>query len=168
MSQPYVRQAFHSPSAPVPNGNYSHAVVQQSSATLHIAGWMGDDPSTGKIVEGGIGAQTVRSSQTSSSIAHIQSQLSTSSCEPQGLAPLLRADTKLASSNAQHPILPPSRQLRPRQDRAPEDLHHRHQAIPRGRCNLGRVGWATVSGEHVCAGKLAVSLLFSPHHGVTK
>jgi 2-iminobutanoate/2-iminopropanoate deaminase len=62
MSQSYTRQSFHSSSAPAPNGNYSHAILQQSSATLHIAGWMGDDPKTGKIVEGGIGAQTVRSS----------------------------------------------------------------------------------------------------------
>lgn len=63
--EPYTRRSFHSPSAPAPNGNYSHAILQQSPATLHIAGWMGDDPSTGKIVEGGIGAQTVRSSQIS-------------------------------------------------------------------------------------------------------
>ncbi|GAB7333758.1 hypothetical protein MBLNU13_g05285t2 [Cladosporium sp. NU13] len=58
MSQPYTRPSFDFPSAPAPNGNYSHAILQQSSATLHIAGWMGDDPETGKIVEGGIGAQT--------------------------------------------------------------------------------------------------------------
>lgn len=54
----YTRRAFSAESAPKPNGNYSHAVLQQS-ATLHVAGWMGDDPSTGNIVEGGIGAQTV-------------------------------------------------------------------------------------------------------------
>lgn len=26
---------------------------------MHVAGWMGDDPQTGQIVEGGIEAQTV-------------------------------------------------------------------------------------------------------------
>lgn len=63
MSEPYTRQSFHSSSAPAPNGNYSHAILQQSSKTLHIAGWMGDDPATGKIDEGGIAAQTVHSIQ---------------------------------------------------------------------------------------------------------
>lgn len=58
MSDSYARHTFFAPSAPAPNGNYSHAVLQ-TSATLHVAGWMGDDPKTGKIVEGGIGAQTV-------------------------------------------------------------------------------------------------------------
>lgn len=58
MSQTYTRHALSAESAPKPNGNYSHAVLQQS-ATLHVAGWMGDDPSTGDIVKGGIGAQTV-------------------------------------------------------------------------------------------------------------
>lgn len=58
MSKTYTRYALSAQSAPKPNGNYSHAVLQQS-ATLHVAGWMGDDPSTGTIVEGGIGAQTV-------------------------------------------------------------------------------------------------------------
>lgn len=58
MSAPYTRHTFSSRSAPRPNGNYSHAVLQQSAA-LHVAGWMGDDPATGKIVEGGIGPQTV-------------------------------------------------------------------------------------------------------------
>lgn len=58
MAQPYTRQAVHAPGAPAPNGNYSHAVRQGS--TLHVAGWMGDDPKTGKIVEGGIVEQTVR------------------------------------------------------------------------------------------------------------
>jgi hypothetical protein len=68
-------------------------------------------------------------------------------------------DTHPASSNAQHPILPQSRKLQPRQNRAAENLHHRHQAVSRSRCDLGRVGWAAVPGEHLCAGKLAVSLL---------
>ncbi|KAF2112290.1 endoribonuclease L-PSP [Lophiotrema nucula] len=56
---PYTRRAIHAPNAPKPNGNYSHVVRQGN--TLHIAGWMGDDPETGKIVEGGIEAQTERS-----------------------------------------------------------------------------------------------------------
>ena len=79
MSQPYKRQTFSAPAAPAPNGNYSHAVLQQS-ATLHVAGWMGDDPKTGDIVEGGIGAQTVSIKKISTAptinthIDHIQSQ----------------------------------------------------------------------------------------------
>jgi 2-iminobutanoate/2-iminopropanoate deaminase len=54
---PSQRNAIHAANAPAPNGNYSHAVL--SGSTLHIAGWMGDDPVTGKIVAGGIEAQTV-------------------------------------------------------------------------------------------------------------
>ena len=50
------RKAIHAPNAPAPNGNYSHVV--RASGLLFLAGWMGDDPSTGKIVEGGIEAQT--------------------------------------------------------------------------------------------------------------
>ena len=50
--------AVHAPKAPQPNGNYSHVIKQGD--TLHIAGWMGDDPTTGKIVKGGMAAQTVR------------------------------------------------------------------------------------------------------------
>lgn len=52
------RQAIHAPGAPKPNGDYSHA-VKASNGTLYLAGWMGDDPETGGIVEGGIEAQTV-------------------------------------------------------------------------------------------------------------
>ena len=54
---PSQRKAIHAPAAPKPNGNYSHVV--RSGDTLHIAGWMGDDPVTGDIVSGGIEAQTV-------------------------------------------------------------------------------------------------------------
>lgn len=54
---PSSRDAVWVSKAPKPNGNYSHVVRQGN--TLHIAGWMGDDPETGKIVEGGIEAQTV-------------------------------------------------------------------------------------------------------------
>ena len=54
---PSQRNAIHAANAPPPNGNYSHAVI--SGSTLHIAGWMGDDPATGTIVPGGIEAQTV-------------------------------------------------------------------------------------------------------------
>lgn len=55
---PSSRQAIHAPGAPKPNGDYSHA-VKASNGTLYLAGWMGDDPETGEIVEGGIEAQTV-------------------------------------------------------------------------------------------------------------
>jgi 2-iminobutanoate/2-iminopropanoate deaminase len=53
------RQAVQAPNAPKPKGNYSHAI--QSGNTLHVCGWMGDDPKTGEIVRGGIQPQTVRS-----------------------------------------------------------------------------------------------------------
>jgi len=54
------RQAVYADKAPKPNGNYSHVIRQGN--ILHVAGWMGDDPETGKIVAGGIEAQTVQSS----------------------------------------------------------------------------------------------------------
>jgi len=54
---PTSRQAVYAEKAPKPNGNYSHVIRQGS--ILHVAGWMGDDPETGKIVSGGIEAQTV-------------------------------------------------------------------------------------------------------------
>lgn len=57
-NMPSSRQAIHAPGAPQPNGDYSHA-VKSSNGTLYLAGWMGDDPETGEIVEGGIEAQTV-------------------------------------------------------------------------------------------------------------
>ncbi|KAK8206881.1 hypothetical protein M8818_004716 [Zalaria obscura] len=57
-TMPSTRQAVHATAAPRPNGNYSHVIRQGD--TLHVAGWMGDDPETGKIVEGGIEAQTER------------------------------------------------------------------------------------------------------------
>lgn len=49
--------AITTPNAPAPNGNYSHCI--KLGSTLHLCGWMGDEPSSGKIVEGGIEAQTV-------------------------------------------------------------------------------------------------------------
>ncbi|GAB7341276.1 hypothetical protein MBLNU457_7550t1 [Dothideomycetes sp. NU457] len=55
------RQAVYAEKAPKPNGNYSHVIRQGN--ILHVAGWMGDDPETGKIVAGGIEAQTERSIQ---------------------------------------------------------------------------------------------------------
>ena len=170
MSQSYARQSFHSSSAPAPNGNYSHAILQQSSAILHVAGWMGDDPQTGKIVEGGIGAQTV-----STALVHLASYLLHRNHQKQYLvsiqlrshpATLPEADTGTASSNAQHPILPPSRRVKSREDHAPENLHHRHQAVPRSRCDLGGVGRATVSGEHLCAGKPAAFILSVLRSGI--
>ena len=54
---PSTRQAVYAENAPKPNGNYSHVIRQGN--ILHVAGWMGDDPETGKIVSGGIEAQTV-------------------------------------------------------------------------------------------------------------
>ncbi|CAK4032905.1 Hypothetical predicted protein [Lecanosticta acicola] len=45
------------PGAPLPNHNAYSLVVRSSGETIHIAGWMGDDPETGKIVEGGVEAQ---------------------------------------------------------------------------------------------------------------
>lgn len=53
-----TRKAYPAFFTPAPNGNYSHSVLSKST-TLHVAGWMGDDSSTGEIVEGGIGEQTV-------------------------------------------------------------------------------------------------------------
>lgn len=55
---PYTREAVWAPNAPKPNGKYSH-VVKSKSGMVYLAGWMGDDPETGKIVSGGIEAQTV-------------------------------------------------------------------------------------------------------------
>ncbi|GKZ35063.1 hypothetical protein AbraIFM66950_005503 [Aspergillus brasiliensis] len=54
---PSSRQAVHASGAPRPNANYSHA-IRASNGTLYLAGWMGDDPQTGKIVSGGIEEQT--------------------------------------------------------------------------------------------------------------
>lgn len=42
---------------PVANARYSHAVKHER--TVYVAGWMGDDPKTGRVVEGGIEKQTV-------------------------------------------------------------------------------------------------------------
>lgn len=47
------------PGATRPNYDAYSLVVRSSGDRLHIAGWMGDDPETGKIVEGGVGAQAV-------------------------------------------------------------------------------------------------------------
>lgn len=40
--------ALTTPSAPKPNGNYSHVV--RSGNNLHLCGLVGDDPTTGKII----------------------------------------------------------------------------------------------------------------------
>ncbi|KAK3063898.1 hypothetical protein LTS18_011838 [Coniosporium uncinatum] len=45
------------PDAPKPNGNYSHAITVGD--TLHMCGFMGDDPATGE-VKGDIEEQTER------------------------------------------------------------------------------------------------------------
>jgi 2-iminobutanoate/2-iminopropanoate deaminase len=55
------RQAVTAPKAPKANGNYSHAV--RTGNTLHVSGWMGNDPKTGEIVDGGIQPQTVCNDQ---------------------------------------------------------------------------------------------------------
>lgn len=55
---PSLRQALLAPNAPKPNGNYSHAV--RSGNMLYLAGWMGDDPTTGQILSQDIEAQTER------------------------------------------------------------------------------------------------------------
>ena len=52
-----TRNAIHADAAPEPNGNYSHVI--RYGDKLYLCGWMGDDPKTGEIVEGGIVAQTV-------------------------------------------------------------------------------------------------------------
>jgi 2-iminobutanoate/2-iminopropanoate deaminase len=57
---PSTRHAITASTAPTPNGNYSHCIRQTpNSSTLHICGFMGDDPSTGKVT-GDIEAQTVQ------------------------------------------------------------------------------------------------------------
>ncbi|RJE25093.1 hypothetical protein PHISCL_02564 [Aspergillus sclerotialis] len=48
--------AIQCPGAPKANGNY--ALVIKHGNVLHLSGWMGQDPETGKVVEGGAVAQT--------------------------------------------------------------------------------------------------------------
>ncbi|EME38038.1 hypothetical protein DOTSEDRAFT_39585 [Dothistroma septosporum NZE10] len=43
--------------APRPNFDAYSLVVRSTGDTIHVAGFMGDDPETGKIVEGGVAAQ---------------------------------------------------------------------------------------------------------------
>ena len=50
-------KAVSVPDAAKPIGNYSHAVI--SGNQVHVAGQLGQDPTTGQIVEGGIEAQVV-------------------------------------------------------------------------------------------------------------
>jgi 2-iminobutanoate/2-iminopropanoate deaminase len=53
------RQAFNAQAAPKPNGHYSHCVKSTpTNGFLHMCGFMGDDPASGTIVEGGLEAQT--------------------------------------------------------------------------------------------------------------
>jgi len=58
-ARPFSRAAnvTRSDKAPPPSGNYSHVI--RHGDTLHVCGWMGDDPETGELKEG-IQAQTVR------------------------------------------------------------------------------------------------------------
>lgn len=50
------RAIIQASGAPKPNGNYSHCVREGN--TLHVCGFMGDEPESGEIVLGGIQAQT--------------------------------------------------------------------------------------------------------------
>ena len=50
------------PGAPRPNFDAYSLVVRASGDTIHIAGFMGDDPETGIIVDGGVGVQAVSTS----------------------------------------------------------------------------------------------------------
>ena len=47
--------------APRPNFDAYSLVVRSTGDVIHVAGFMGDDPKSGRIVEGGVGAQAVRS-----------------------------------------------------------------------------------------------------------
>lgn len=55
---PSNMKAVTVPDVAAPVGSYSHAVI--SGHLVYIAGQMGQDPATGKIVEGDIEAQVVR------------------------------------------------------------------------------------------------------------
>ena len=48
------------PDAPKPLGKYSHGMI--SGNQVHLSGQLGQDPVTGKLVEGGIEAQAVSKS----------------------------------------------------------------------------------------------------------
>ena|SRR5258708_17566241 len=50
------RQVIHSENAPKAAGPYSHAIV--ANGFVYTAGQTGIDPATGKLVEGGVAAQT--------------------------------------------------------------------------------------------------------------
>ena len=58
-NMPFSRSdnAIQCPGAPKANGNY--ALVIKHGNVLHLSGWMGQYPETGKVVEGGAVAQTV-------------------------------------------------------------------------------------------------------------
>lgn len=60
MSFNRAENAIQSPEAPKSNGNYSHVI--RHGNVLHLCGWMGQEPKTGSVVEGGAVAQTVRKS----------------------------------------------------------------------------------------------------------
>ena len=47
------------PGAPSANYNAYALVVRSTGDIIRVAGWMGDDPETGKIVDGGVEAQAV-------------------------------------------------------------------------------------------------------------
>jgi len=60
--------AIITPDAPKPNGNYSHAITVGD--TLHMCGFMGDDPATGE-VKGDIEEQTVSFFQLALIVTHL-------------------------------------------------------------------------------------------------
>jgi 2-iminobutanoate/2-iminopropanoate deaminase len=53
-----MKTVIHTPNAPKPIGSYSQAIL--SNGTLYASGQVAIDPSTGKVIEGDISAQTSR------------------------------------------------------------------------------------------------------------
>lgn len=94
------------PGAPRPNFDAYSLVVRASGDTIHIAGFMGDDPETGKIVGGGVGAQAVSTPGTTAS-----SWL-----------------TNPGSSHEEHQDLSRSSGVQYRKDRSTKDVLHGYKA----------------------------------------
>jgi 2-iminobutanoate/2-iminopropanoate deaminase len=53
-----MRKIITSKNAPAATGPFSHGVLHDHKYTLEVGGQVGLDPKTGKLVEGGIAAQT--------------------------------------------------------------------------------------------------------------
>jgi 2-iminobutanoate/2-iminopropanoate deaminase len=64
--QPQARKVIHTDSAPAAIGPYSQAIAL--GAMVYTSGSLGIDPGTGKLVEGGIEAQTKKALENLSSI----------------------------------------------------------------------------------------------------